>query len=282
MTLPCAPKLCPFTLMRAAIFTLLLAAILVAAALASAQASSSVEQQLLQCYNVVEGDKAVTYEDFLHDEPSRCVLHTSLAMRVLLALLKMHPLSNRTSPTPPHHPSTHPPTYNHTNRRLQLHSVFWPRQPTSSSSTGAPLTIITGLSTSRYDMLEAQCSSYTGPLSAAAYIALVQHSGPITEDNKKLLDDAVGEARLLHERCVNVWVCWEEGISSHPPALHVSVAVSNLPPLARARAHTHATTTTATHLGSFCPDRPLSTSTSILPSRSGPCHSERTCSNVFV
>ena len=57
---------------------------------------------------------------------------------------------------------------------LVLHSVLW-----SSIPSELPLTIVTTVTPSRLDALEAQCGSWAGPLAAAVYVPLATTVLPV-------------------------------------------------------------------------------------------------------
>lgn len=57
---------------------------------------------------------------------------------------------------------------------LVLHRVLW-----SSIPSELPLTIVTTVTPSRLDALEAQCGSWAGPLAAAVYVPLTSVAVPL-------------------------------------------------------------------------------------------------------
>lgn len=85
---------------------------------------------------------------------------------------------------------------------LGLHHVW-----KSSEPPRLQLTIITAATPSRLDALEAQCSSWGGPLAAAVYVALLQplgeHSGQqqaLSEAHKVLVREAETQLQALFDR----------------------------------------------------------------------------------
>ncbi|GFR39665.1 hypothetical protein Agub_g136, partial [Astrephomene gubernaculifera] len=82
------------------------------------------------------------------------------------------------------------------NTSLYLHQVFW-----SKKQSQLPLTIFVGATLERLGMLEAQCRSYPGPLSAAIYVPLLQQTpGPqLTPANQELLQQATASVKQLFD-----------------------------------------------------------------------------------
>lgn len=64
-----------------------------------------------------------------------------------------------------------------------------------------PLTVVTGLTASRLDQLEAQCASWRGPLSAAVYVVVKSDgAGGISEEGVAALEKAEADVAAFHKK----------------------------------------------------------------------------------
>jgi hypothetical protein len=80
---------------------------------------------------------------------------------------------------------------------LTLASGWW-----SSRKAAVELSIVTGLTVSRLDQLEAQCRAWRGSLVASVYLVLhiPQGSKELGEANRALLEDAAAKMEELHAK----------------------------------------------------------------------------------
>ncbi len=82
--------------------------------------------------------------------------------------------------------------------RLKLYKSWW-----SSKAQAVRVTIVTGLTPSRAEQLEAQCRSWRGPISAAVYVVLHNpdaKDGSLSDKNKEVLKEAASQMGQFHER----------------------------------------------------------------------------------
>ncbi len=90
-----------------------------------------------------------------------------------------------------------PPPHTHT--RAQVHAVMWSAKPSD-----LPVTVTTQLSVSRLPQLYAQCKSWSGPLSAAVYVPLVESElrapGDSDPDMEGVEDDGGADGRRTVHR----------------------------------------------------------------------------------
>lgn len=80
---------------------------------------------------------------------------------------------------------------------MTLASGWW-----SSRKPAVELSIVTGLTVSRLDQLEAQCRAWRGSLVASVYLVLYLPPGSsrLGEDNTALLTDAAAKMEELHTK----------------------------------------------------------------------------------
>lgn len=79
---------------------------------------------------------------------------------------------------------------------MKLERVLWSTQPAALN-----LSIFTQLTVDRLDMLQAQCTSFQGPLSAAIHLALVQQAtGSLTEGNVERVKNAAAVVEAFHAK----------------------------------------------------------------------------------
>lgn len=83
--------------------------------------------------------------------------------------------------------------------RMRLRKVWWSGKPRNID-----MTVVTGLTVSRLSQLEAQCRSWKGPLSAAAYFVIQEspdnHDGTLSDASKHALSAAAEELAAFHHR----------------------------------------------------------------------------------
>ncbi|GBF89222.1 hypothetical protein Rsub_02099 [Raphidocelis subcapitata] len=80
--------------------------------------------------------------------------------------------------------------------RLLLRKAWW-----SEKAPRLQLTVVTGLTSSRLDQLEAQCASWKGPLSAAVYIVVRgDGAGGMGEEARGQLEKAEADAAEFHKK----------------------------------------------------------------------------------
>jgi glycosyltransferase-like protein LARGE len=80
---------------------------------------------------------------------------------------------------------------------LTLASGWW-----SSKTAAVELSIVTGLTVSRLDQLEAQCRAWQGSLVASVYLVLHIPPGStgLGEENTALLEEAAAQMEELHAK----------------------------------------------------------------------------------
>jgi hypothetical protein len=80
---------------------------------------------------------------------------------------------------------------------LTLASGWW-----SSRTAAVELSIVTGLTTSRLDQLEAQCKAWRGSLVASVYLVLYIPPGStgLGENNTAVLESAAAQTEELHAK----------------------------------------------------------------------------------
>lgn len=81
--------------------------------------------------------------------------------------------------------------------RLRLKKAWW-----SNSDPIVSFTVVTALTLSRMDQLQAQCDSWPGPLSAAVYVAMYNppDQKELTAENQKILNDGVALLAEFHAK----------------------------------------------------------------------------------
>jgi glycosyltransferase-like protein LARGE len=84
--------------------------------------------------------------------------------------------------------------------RLTLRSGWW-----SEKKSLFDLSIVTGLTVSRLDQLEAQCRAWKGPLTAAVYLVVHVPTGATQIDGTGLESVQKAEKSMaeFHERCAH-------------------------------------------------------------------------------
>lgn len=103
------------------------------------------------------------------------------------AHLEPFPRPCRQPPSPPGPPPR---------RRLLLRKALW-----SEKAARLQLTVVTGLTSSRLDQLEAQCASWKGPLSAAVYLVLRgDGAGGMGEEARQMLEQAEANVTEFHKK----------------------------------------------------------------------------------
>ena len=81
-------------------------------------------------------------------------------------------------------------------RRLFLRQAWWSERPAR-----VPLTVVTGLTSSRLEQLQHQCASWKGPLSAAVYIVVKgDGKGGVAADGEKALAAAAADVASFHAK----------------------------------------------------------------------------------
>ncbi|KAI8467272.1 MAG: hypothetical protein J3K34DRAFT_42523 [Monoraphidium minutum] len=80
--------------------------------------------------------------------------------------------------------------------RLLLREAWWSARPGR-----VPLTVVTGLTSSRLDQLGAQCASWRGPLSAAVYIVVKgDGAGKVSAQGEAALVAAAADVAAFHQK----------------------------------------------------------------------------------
>lgn len=80
--------------------------------------------------------------------------------------------------------------------RLTLAAGWW-----SSKQQVVDLSIITGLTVSRLDQLQAQCQAWRGSLVASVYLVLYMppgHTDSLSDANRKAIEDAAAQMDTVH------------------------------------------------------------------------------------
>jgi hypothetical protein len=79
---------------------------------------------------------------------------------------------------------------------LRLRKAWWSEKPAR-----VPLTVTTGLTSSRLEQLAHQCASWRGPLSAAVYLVVKgDGKGGVGPEGEKALADAADAVATFHAK----------------------------------------------------------------------------------
>lgn len=79
---------------------------------------------------------------------------------------------------------------------MKLERILW-----SSKPAALPLTVYTMLSHDRLSMLQDQCESYRGPLSAAVYVSMIQQGGQrLSAVNQAFVDEVSDDLQHLFDK----------------------------------------------------------------------------------
>jgi hypothetical protein len=154
----------------------------------------------VRCINQ-EGPQQTVYQDFVAGRPVRRASGGGApGARAGLRPGAADAALGRRPPIPPPHPPT-PSTPRRlcirgTPRRLLLRQAWW-----SEKRGRVPLTVVTGLTSSRLDQLAAQCASWRGPLSAAAYVVVRgDGAGGVSAEGEAKLAEAAAAVAAFHAR----------------------------------------------------------------------------------